>query len=90
MTRVEVRLYNSLRRPGELVSRRLQVERETTVGELVRELGINGEEVYVAFRNGKPLGRGLAEAADTVLQDGDVIALSGPVPFSWGYGAPVV
>ena len=25
-----------------------------------------------------------------VIDEGDVIALSGPVPYSWGYGAPVV
>jgi len=90
MPRIEVRLYNSLRKPGDNTSRMLELDREITVGELVGRMGINGHDIYVAFKNGTPLGRGLEAAADTWLGDGDVIALSGPIPFSWAYGAPIV
>ena len=68
----------------------MRVNAGSTVADLVRSLGVDARDVYVAFRNGRPLGRGLAGAAGVLLEEGDVVALSGPVPFSWGYGAPVV
>jgi len=80
---LEVRLYNSMRKPGEPMSKRLKLDREITVGDLVERLGIVGEKIFVAFKNGKPLGRGLAAAAHEVVRNGDTLALSGPIPFSW-------
>ena len=32
----------------------------------------------------------LSLPAGSTIDDGDVVALSGPVPYSWGYGSPVV
>lgn len=86
---IEVRIYNSLQRFVEVPRLMLEAKDPITVAKIVRNLRIDGDEVYVAFKNGKPLGRGLAAAAETVITDGDILALSGPIPFSWGYGAPV-
>jgi len=86
---IEVRIYNSLQRFVEVPRLMLEAKDPITVAKIVRTLRIDGDEVYVAFKNGKPLGRGLAAAAETVITDGDILALSGPIPFSWGYGAPV-
>ena len=86
---IEVRIYNSLQKFVSNPRFHLEIEGEVTVAKLVEQLRIDGREIYVAFKNGMPLGRGMAAAADTTLRDGDSIALSGPIPFSWGYGAPV-
>lgn len=86
---IEVRIYNSLQRFVEVPRLMLEAKDPITVANIVRTLRIDGDEIYVAFKNGKPLGRGLAAAAETVITDGDILALSGPIPFSWGYGAPV-
>jgi sulfur carrier protein ThiS len=90
---LEICLYNSLRKygAGDMIFRTMLPE-GTTVADLLRHLAVPTREIYVAFRNGisitPDLGKRLAE--DTVLAHGDRIALSGPVPFSRGYGAPVV
>ena len=45
-------------------------------------------------RNGRDVTPGIYRGGvvntEAVLDDGDVIAVSGPVPYSWAYGAPVV
>ena len=33
---------------------------------------------------------GAPVSSDREIADGDIVALSGPVPYSYGYGAPVV
>jgi hypothetical protein len=86
---VEVRIYNSLQKFVPQAKLNLEVDGEMTVATIVEHLRIDGREIYVAFKNGTPLGRGIAAAADTTVGDGDILALSGPIPFSWGYGAPV-
>jgi hypothetical protein len=95
VVRIEVRLFNSLahaRRRAESVVA-LELPAGSVLGDALRRLGIRPEAVFLALRNGRdvspgPVGRGpnLGHA----LEDGDVLALSGPVPYSWGYGAPVV
>jgi hypothetical protein len=87
---IEVRLYNSVRQAGRPAFSRMEVPYGVTVREIVRRLDLRSEAIYVAFKNGLPLGPGFAVAAETVVGDGDVVAFSGPVPFSWHYGAPLV
>ncbi len=80
---VEIRLFNSLRRYGPA---RQTVEAGRTVADLVRRLGIPPQEIHVVLLNGRVI-----ETADPrPLGPGDVLALSGPVPWSRGYGSAVV
>lgn len=91
---VEVRLFNSLYKFAAdsrgVVS--LSLRAGSSVADIVRELSIPRDRIYLVLRNGRDVTPGLHTPVnvDAVLDDGDVIALSGPVPYSWGYGAPVV
>jgi sulfur carrier protein ThiS len=64
----------------------------STVGDILEELGIPADKVHLALRNGRDVTPSLHTRinTETALDEGDVIALSGPVPYSWGYGSPVV
>lgn len=91
---VEVRLFNSLyryARPNRGVAH-LTLPAGASVGDIVRELSVPRDEIYLVLRNGRDVTPRLNAPVNTdaVLDDGDVVALSGPVPYSWGYGAPVV
>lgn len=91
---IEVRLFNSLHKfAGD--SRgvvHLTLPAGSSVGDIVRKLSIPRDRIYLVLRNGRDVTPGLHTPVnvEAVLDDGDVIALSGPVPYSWGYGAPVV
>ena len=92
---IEVRMFNSIARyaNGAGERRRLAIEPGGTVGDVLTMLGIPADEVFLVLVNGRDITPGvLGEMVRTghQLEDGDVLALSGPVPFSWGYGAPVV
>lgn len=90
---VTVRLFNSVIPAGSGPRERsVALPAGSSLADLAAALGIPRERVYVAFRNGRDLSPGwpVRVAWDREIIDGDVIALSGPVPFSWGYGAPVV
>jgi hypothetical protein len=92
--RVEVRFFNSLScyslNGGRPVI--MQIPAGSTVGDVIRRLDIPSAEVYLALRNGRDITRSLYDPVneDALLDEGDVLALSGPVPYSWGYGSPVV
>jgi len=90
---LEICLFNSLRKygTGDMIFRKILPE-GATVAELLRDLDLPTHEIYVAFRNGASITHDLGKrfAEDTVLAHGDRVAFSGPVPFSRGYGAPVV
>ncbi len=95
VVRIEVRLFNSLarHRPGGGAGFALELPAGSVLGDAIRRLGLGPEAVYLALVNGRdatpgPVGRG--PNLEHALEDGDVLALSGPVPYSWGYGAPVV
>jgi hypothetical protein len=51
-------------------------------------------EIFLVLRNGRDITPGIYQGGqvnqDVVLDHGDIIAFSGPVPYSFGYGAPVV
>ncbi len=92
---VEVRLFNSVAKAaGEGGSvRQLTLPAGGRVGDVVQALNIPKSAVFLALVNGRDVTPGLIGAEIRTgheLEDGDVVALSGPVPYSYGYGAPVV
>lgn len=90
---IGVRLFNSLTRYGLGEPRReITLPAGATVGDVVRRFDIPSAELYLVLINGRDATPTLGTPVelDRELEDGDVVALSGPVPFSWGYGAPVV
>jgi sulfur carrier protein ThiS len=91
---VEVRLFNSLSRFGgrDGHRRNLSLPAGSTLGDVLDRLGIPQSEVFLALQNGRDVTAGLHTGINTerTLDEGDVVALSGPVPYSWGYGSPVV
>jgi hypothetical protein len=91
---VEVRLFNSLVRFTANGDRRriVSLPAGSSIGDILRRLGIPAREVHLVFRNGRDVTPSLKSSVNTAptVEAGDVIALSGPVPYSWGYGAPVV
>ncbi len=88
---VEVRLFNSLARQRRARDR-LTLPAGSTVGDVLRHCGVAANEVFLVLCNGRDVTASLHTGPnlDRALDDGDVIALSGPVPYSWGYGSPVV
>ena len=90
---IEVALFNSLGRfADKREPLRLKVAQGSRVGDLIERLRIPRDQIYVAFVNGRCVMADLGKQLEdwTELSDGDRVALSGPVPFSRGYGAPVV
>ncbi len=97
---VEVRLFNSVSRYGDgpcgdgpCRPRTVTLPAGATIGELIGKLGIPVEALFLVMVNGRDVTSGLVGAAingNREIGDGDVVALSGPVPYSYGYGAPVV
>jgi hypothetical protein len=92
---IEVKFFNSLAAfaGGRGPRFRLALGEGATVGEVLALLGVPLREVFLAFVNGRDVTPGLLGAALRTgheLENGDVLALSGPVPYSFGYGIPVV
>jgi hypothetical protein len=92
---VEVRLFNSISKRADAgpPRRKLRLPAGATVGHVARQLGITIDEIFLVLVNGKDITPGLI--GDRIrdyhmLDDGDVVAFSGAVPYSFGYGAPVV
>lgn len=96
MLTVQARFFNSLAHYGgqENAPQQLSVAAGTTVGDLIQYFRIPQHEIFLVLRNGRDITPGLYVGGnintDAVLDDGDIIAFSGPVPYSYGYGAPVV
>lgn len=88
---VEVRLFNSLARQRRARDR-LTLPAGSTVGDVLRHCGVAASEVFLVLCNGRDVTESLHTGPnlERALDDGDVVALSGPVPYSWGYGSPVV
>jgi hypothetical protein len=91
---VEVRLFNSLSRFGgrDGPRRILSLPAGSTIGDVLDRLRIPPGEVFLALQNGRDVTPSLYADLNTerTIDEGDVVALSGPVPYSWGYGSPVV
>ena len=89
--RFEVRFFNSMRRhSGGKLTRLLELNEQPTVLDVIRSFRIPPEDVHLVFRNGRVIGHSIDETGSTTITQGDIIGLSGPVPFSRGYGSPVV
>ena len=92
---VEVRFFNAIARYAgpRGMRQKMTVPAGTTVGELADRLGVPRKELFLVLVNGRDITPGLVGDGIKdyhVLDDGDVIALSGAVPYSYGYGSPVV
>ncbi len=90
---VEVRFFNSISRyaNGRGPFERTRFPAGSDVGDILKQYGIRPDEVFLIFVNGRDITRKLDRLRTSyVLEEGDVVSLSGPVPYSWGYGAPVV
>jgi hypothetical protein len=93
--KVEVRLFNSITKyaDAEGLRRELSLPAGTTVGELADQLRIPRDELFLVLVNGRDVTPGLVGDGIKdyhLIEDGDVVAFSGAVPYSYGYGAPVV
>lgn len=90
----EVRLFNSLHMRGNGASggRPLTLPAGATVADVLQHIGVQVCDVFLVLVNGKDITPDLGTSVriDYAVQDGDVLAFSGPVPYSWGYGAPIV
>lgn len=93
---IEVRFFNSLARftMSRTLSERIVVPVGTTVGDLIERFRIPLAEIFLVLRNGRDVTAGVYQGGVVNLlasiEEGDVVAFSGPVPYSFGYGAPVV
>lgn len=94
--RIEARFFNSLARYSgtEGLFRKLELPAGASVGDLIELLKLPIPEIFLVLRNGRDITPGLYQGGvvntRVVLDDGDIIAFSGPVPYSWAYGAPIV
>ena len=94
--RVQVRFFNTLSRFTQSPAFREDVEvaADATVGELIERFKLPVAGIFLVLRNGRDITPGIYQGGvvntDAGLNAGDVIAFSGPVPYSYGYGAPVV
>ena len=67
-----------------------------TLRDVVSLLGIPKGRVFLVMKNGRDVTKGLYPSKDPVvnldveIEEGDHISFSGPVPYSFGYGSPVV
>lgn len=92
---IETRLFNSMTKyaaPGAW-RQSFKLPVGTRIADLVTMLNLPESEIFLVLRNGRDVTPGLVGDdvnVDVELSDGDVIAFSGPVPYSYGYGAPVV
>ncbi len=67
-----------------------------TLRDVAELLGIPKGRVFLVMKNGRDVTKGLYPSKDPVvnldveIEEGDHISFSGPVPYSFGYGSPVV
>lgn len=93
MVTVRAKLFNSVVEPGSGPRLRdLTLAVGATLGDLVHQLDIKESALFIVWANGRDVTKRLGDSInlDYILIDGDEIALSGPIPYSWGYGSPVV
>jgi len=91
--RVSAKAFNSLAAYfGGCVPIEAEFEAGATVADVLKRFGVPHKRVYLVLVNGRDITRGLGCLVnlERELEHGDVVMLSGPVPYSWGYGAPVV
>lgn len=90
---IRLKMFNSLATyAGGSAPMELEVPAGTVVGDLVARYGVPLDKIYLVLVNGQDVTRkkGVPVNIARELEDGDEVALSGPVPYSWAYGAPIV
>jgi len=91
---VRAKMFNSIKAPdGGPRLRDIAMTAGDTLDDLVRVLGIDKDALFIVWANGRDVSKRMCSDGinlDYVIEDGDEIALSGPIPYSWGYGSPVV
>jgi len=92
---VEIKLFNSIGKFSGPAGpfQKLTLPVGTTVGDIINQLHLPLKEIFLVMKNGRDISSGLVGGPinlNVEIEDGDAIAFSGPVPFSFGYGAPVV
>ena len=89
MINVEIRLFNSLSRYR---ADRLELPEGSTVADALARIPVPRGEIFLSLLNGRNISRALGGEVEGhhALSNGDRLALSGPVPYSRGYGAPIV
>lgn len=95
MIELKIRFFNSLTRyAGKRNPAALMLPEGSTVGDALERLDVPEQEIFLLTLNGRNVMRGFGFGSgietERELQEGDVLALSGPVPFSRGYGSPVI
>lgn len=94
--RIEARFFNSLAKysGSEGLTRQIELPAGASVGDIIAMFKLPLPEIFLVLKNGRDITPGLYQGGvvnkEVTLDDGDVIAFSGPVPYSYGYGAPVV
>lgn len=91
---INVRLFNAMHTHGnpDAVKAPLTYPAGTTIETVFKDLNLPREHLFLILVNGRDISPGLVGELyfNHELEDGDVLAFSGPVPYSFGYGAPVV
>lgn len=96
MIRVQVRFFNSLSKftVSPSFAEHIEVPAGATVGDLIQRFKLPVPDIFLVLKNGRDITPGIYQGGvvngQSPLDDGDTIAFSGPVPYSYGYGAPVV
>lgn len=92
---IEVRLFNSLSKYGRgRTTYRVSLPAQSTVRQAVASVGVPAGEIFLLLLNGRNIMCGFGSASGIEdhheLEHGDTLALSGAIPFSRGYGSPVI
>jgi hypothetical protein len=91
---IEVRLFNAMHTHGDpkKVAAPIEYDVGVTVGDIFKDLNLPQKHLFLILVNGRDISPGIVGELNFnhELEDGDVLAFSGPVPYSFGYGAPVV
>ncbi|MGH1419121.1 MAG: MoaD/ThiS family protein [Hyphomicrobiaceae bacterium] len=91
---IEVRLFNKLYDPTQKrIKQHVQLPVGSQISDLIEQLKLTRNDIYLVMINGTDITPG--RVGDPInlapeLEDGDVVALSGPVPMSGGYGSAIV
>lgn len=93
---VEARFFNSLAKYSghDGLCRKVELPAGSRVGDLIDMFRLPAAEIYLVLLNGRDITPGPYQGGvvnrEVALEHGDVVAFSGPVPYSFGYGAPIV
>jgi hypothetical protein len=92
MIEIEICLFNSLARYApQGAPFHLNLPAGSRAADVPTTLKIPPREIFVVWRNGRNITTSFGGEVerDVTLEHGDRLALSGPIPFSRAYGAPV-